>query len=167
MFDLKMEFDKRYIPVTESGCWLWVGNSRHDGYGIMSLGRGGSREYAHRVSWKLHRSEVPEGFNVCHHCDVPACVNPEHLFIGSQADNLADMTNKGRRKAEGAPGERNCNAKLSAENVAWIRRVYADGRGRDACLSGGRYSGRQLAKHFGVHIRTISRIIREVSWRRG
>ncbi len=165
MFDLQAEFDKRYIPVTESGCWLWIGRSAYYGYGVMPLGRRGAKELAHRVSWRIHRGVIPKGLNVCHHCDVTACVNPEHLFIGTQSDNLSDMTKKGRRKSPGAPGERNCKAKLSIEDVSWIRSVYFDARGKRVSIPPGHYSGRQLSEYFGVDVHTISRIIRGIRWK--
>lgn len=165
MIDAKHEFSKRYVPVTESGCWLWIGRSTALGYGVMPLGKRGARELAHRFSWRMHYGDIPQGLNVCHRCDVPACVNHDHLFVGSQHENLADMTKKGRRKSLGAPGERNCKAKLSIEDVSWIRSVYFDARGKRVLIPPGHYSGRQLSEHFGVGVHTISRIIRGIRWK--
>lgn len=82
--------------VDESGCWLWraTGGRR---YGSLFVD--GRREQAHRVSWLLHRGKIPDGLHVLHKCDTPLCVNPDHLFLGTHADNMADMKAKGRARS--------------------------------------------------------------------
>lgn len=92
-------FTEKYIPVPESGCWLWIGASTASGYGQMKCGRKLHR--AHRVSWELHRGPIPEGLMVCHRCDVPSCVNPEHLFLGTAKENYRDCVEKGRSRGTG------------------------------------------------------------------
>ena len=87
-----------------SGCWLWTGSTNGCGYGQFTYN--GKLEKAHRVSWQIHHGPLPlwsghtTGICVLHRCDVPLCVNPDHLFLGTQGDNVADMIEKGRRDAQ-------------------------------------------------------------------
>ena len=85
----------RYVRKTD-GCWEWTGATQFPGYGKLGLGDGARVGYAHRISWELHYGSIPEGMEVLHRCDNPPCSRPDHLFLGSQADNLADMRAKGR-----------------------------------------------------------------------
>ena len=87
-------FAENVMPEPNSGCWLWVGVVNFFGYGQLYIN---SRYHgAHRVSWELHQGQIPIGLFVCHKCDVPSCVNPNHLFVGTQLDNMRDAKNKGR-----------------------------------------------------------------------
>jgi hypothetical protein len=165
---------------TES-CWLWIGNKHKAGYGVMQFN--GRRTMAHRVAWQLFRGPIPDGIEVCHNCpngDNPACVNPDHLFLGTHADNMADAARKGRSasgersgirmhperypKGEDHPwkrienfavGEKNTQAKLTAEQIAQIRDRYAKGG----------ITQRALAGEFGVHQVTVSKIVKGQRWR--
>lgn len=88
-------FHGKYIPEPNSGCWLWTAGVGIGGYGRLWCGAGLTR-YAHRFSYELAFGPVPSGMFVCHRCDTPACVNPDHLFLGTHRDNMRDMQQKGR-----------------------------------------------------------------------
>jgi HNH endonuclease len=84
-------------------CWLWLGYCKPNGYGSIGLGgRAEGKDYAHRVAWRLAYGAIPDGLYVCHRCDTPACCRPDHLWLGTHAENLGDMRAKGR----GATGDR-------------------------------------------------------------
>lgn len=87
-------FWSKTTPEPNSGCWLWTASLGSTGYGQISID--GRHRKAHRVSWELHNGEIPDGMCVLHRCDVPSCVNPEHLWLGDQPANLKDMWAKGR-----------------------------------------------------------------------
>lgn len=107
--------------VDASGCWLWQKAKDSRGYAHIAAGLATGPDKGHRVSYRLFKGEIPPGMLVCHHCDTPACVNPEHLFLGTVKDNSADMMAKGRHKKQSMPGNQNPNAKLTADQVAAIR----------------------------------------------
>ena len=91
---LRERFDDKTIPVTESGCLLWVGSTAKGGYGQMKIDR--RKIAAHRIAWTLKHGDIPDGMDVLHRCDVPCCVNHEHLFLGNDFDNQRDSVRKGR-----------------------------------------------------------------------
>jgi hypothetical protein len=106
------------------GCWLWIG-AKAWGYGQIK-GTGKEPLYrAHRVSWEINRGRIPHGMLVLHHCDVPACVNPNHLFIGSAKDNTQDMLAKNRHRI--IVGEQHHGTKMTDEDVREIRLMLRDG----------------------------------------
>lgn len=129
----------------ETGCWEWTAYRLPSGYGKMVIGQ--KNRLAHRVSYELYCGPIPENLQVCHHCDNPSCVNPEHLFVGTNAENVADKVAKGRQ----ARGVGNGQAKLSAADIQSIRSTEG-------------VSLRKLAKLYGVHNSQISRIRSGIKW---
>jgi hypothetical protein len=127
------------------GCWEWQGH-RSRGYGELQIGRRGAQRktLAHRISWEMHNGPIPVGLEVCHRCDNPPCVRPDHLFLGTQIDNANDMWSKGRGVVR---------AKLNVQQVVEIRRRAAAGA-----------IFRTLAQEFGVHPATIKDIVNRRRW---
>jgi hypothetical protein len=111
-------FEERYIPIPESGCWLWIGATTEDG-GYGQISQDYRRMLAHRLSWELYNGPIPEGMNVLHHCDTPSCVNPKHLFLGTQLDNAKDCWSKNRHSFP--IGELHPGSKLTEDQVKTIR----------------------------------------------
>lgn len=150
---LLQRFNGRYQVDQATGCWLWTG-SLTKGYGSIHT-VSGVPAYAHRVSYALHNPGVSmSGLVVCHRCDTPRCVNPEHLFLGTPQDNMRDAWDKGRIKLpkQRSLGERHRNAKLSDKEVAEIRDLSRHGR-----------SFASIAKQFEVSPSTISQIVKNLA----
>lgn len=137
------------VDKSKNGCWEWMAAKHPKGYGNFSLD--GKIQGAHRIAYKLYIGKIPEGLFVCHHCDNPGCVNPEHLFLGTNADNAHDRDNKER----GSYGENRPNAKLTADMVNKIRVKWMDG-----------ITMSDLGREFGVARQTISTIVHNRKWRR-
>ena len=134
------------------GCWLWTGNLNRDGYG--QINRNHTTVRAHRLSWEIHRGLIPDGLRVLHNCpggDNPGCVNPAHLFLGTDADNTADMVAKGRQSR----GERQGAAKLTDAAVRAMRAEYATGT---TTLNA-------LANKYGIHLQNVFQIIKRKAWK--
>lgn len=113
--NLQERFEAR-IEKRADGCWIISGHRTKGGYVQMRVD--GKVHYAHRLSFALYRDEIPDGLFVCHHCDVPNCVNPDHLFLGTAADNMADKVAKGRQPRGAAHGR----SKLSEDDARYILR---------------------------------------------
>ena len=146
MKDRKMMFAKKYT-VTESGCWIWHGGSNERGYGRVRYHY--KQIPAHRLAYILYRGPVADGVIVCHKCDTPACVNPDHLFLGTLQDNSRDMVAKGRHR--GPRGVRHHEAKLTPDAVREIRT--------------GALTGREYAEKFGVCEASISQVVHRMTWK--
>jgi HNH endonuclease len=145
--------------LTSSGCMLWSGSVNKDGYGRVSVG--GRPRYAHRASWVASRGDIPHGMNVLHRCDTPAYINPDHLFLGSQKDNSADMISKSRHvgefgnlKPRSFMGESNGFARATPDLVISIR--------EDAALG---VSMRDLARIYRLGRTTVRHIVNRETWR--
>ena len=134
-----------HVRIGGDGCWEWC--ARFDSHGYGKFGR----LLAHRVAWRCVRGPLAAGVFVCHRCDNRRCVRPSHLFLGTIAENTADMVAKGRQ----AKGERINTAKLSAVDVAEIRRLY-----RMTALS-----QREIAERFGIGQPHVSTLVLGRSWR--
>jgi hypothetical protein len=134
-------------------CWEWMGSRHPDGYGYIIYN--GFLARAHRVSWEIHFGTIPEGMIICHTCDNRGCVNPTHLFIGNQSDNVKDMINKGRSPCIGHGGETNVKAKLTQQDVDNIRILISEG-----------YTNKYISNKYNVAPHTISYIRHGKSWTR-
>lgn len=131
------------VDKTDS-CWLWTAG-KVQGYGMLGVGKRGNQtiKRAHRYSWEIHNGPIPDGLWVLHKCDNPSCVNPDHLFLGTDADNMKDKQHKNR-----------AGMKLTPEQVLEIRRDYAPRKN----------SYRKLASKYGVSLGLIQKIISRKQW---
>lgn len=145
-------------------CWIWIGSLNVGGYGKISRpGQGDKCLLAHRISWELYNGPIPDGLEVCHHCDNPACVRPDHLFLGTQKDNLQDAIKKGRlnpAKCNQPSGENHGRAVLTVAQVKKIKETYSQKAGRYSRL----ITQRKLAKQFNISRRTIADILSGRTW---
>lgn len=141
---LRDSVDKRFWRRVEKGIdhWIWVGGVNDKGYGLLSVGKN-KLKYAHRFSWELANEPIPEGKSVCHTCDIPRCVNPDHLFLGSHQENMKDMAVKGR------VGTR----KLSVDLVKKIAELRKSGVTR-----------KDIQKITGVKLSTLKDILSGKNW---
>ncbi len=162
-------------------CWVWTGATTYQGYGKMNIR--GVRNFTHRISWEIHNGPVPDGLWVLHKCDFTTCCRPDHLFVGTNQDNTADSTTKGRRASgerhgthtkpetlkrgdehwtnrmpEKVKGESNGFSKLTDDEVRAIRKAY----------KGDEYTNREsqqsIADRFGIHQTAVSAIVRRQTW---
>ena len=146
-----------WSKVDRSGdCWVWTG-ARRRGYGRFRVGSriDGSRTLvrATHVAWELTNGPVPDGLFVCHRCDNPPCVRPDHLFLGTALDNARDMIAKGRARHPSMAGERCGHNKLTAAAVADIRARHAAGEVQ-----------KRLAEEYGVSRATVCYIVNGRLW---
>lgn len=135
----------------DSECWNWKLSTNGVGYGMFFLS--GRRHLCHRISWTLFNGAIPAGMCVLHKCDNPNCVNPSHLFLGTQGDNMRDCIAKGRRVTVAPTGEKCHLAKLTDADVVRIRSIYRRGKATS------------IAATYGVTKCTINKIIRRNTWK--
>lgn len=133
-------FERRSFPEPNSGCWLWEGAVSSQGYGRMTFN--GKNRNAHRVLWIVTHGEPPDGQLVCHKCDVRVCVNPDHLFLGTNQDNMIDMVRKGR-----AP------AAYPVEVVRSVRQLR------------GTATHAEIGRRFGLTKTAVKSLLKGTSWR--
>lgn len=158
--DWRRSIEERCMPEPNTGCWLWLRAVDKNGYG--KIGKRSAR--AHRASFEAFHGVSPGRLFVLHHCDTPSCVNPDHLFLGTAADNAADRDTKGRHRAASGEthgtkkqpwcvsrGELHPHAILTVEDVTAIRadrRLY-----------------REIAVAHGVSVQTVCKVKNRLSWR--
>ena len=123
---LAERFWEKCEPEPNSNCWLWIGARNADGYGLIGRFRQRGSSLAHRVSYELHGG-TPGELRVLHRCDTPPCVNPTHLFLGTQRDNVWDSVQKGRARGGRLVGERNGRAKLTMAAIEELRAYRVQG----------------------------------------
>lgn len=154
---LSFTLEERFWSFIEKGesCWKWKGSKNRCGYGMIGEGR--KVVYAHDLSYRLHYGEIPATDNylgrmyILHKCDNPECTNPEHLFAGTQTDNMRDMSSKGRSTS----GEKSYSAKLTWEDAKKIREMWKSGQ----------YTQRLLSEMFDIDRSSISNIVNNKQWK--
>jgi hypothetical protein len=156
MFD--SDFEKRFHSryTRGNGCWLWSGACDQDGYGVIKYKK---RQYrVHRVMYELCNGPIPNGKVVMHTCDVPGCVRPDHLKVGTNLENTRDMVSKGRKHltigSKAQQGVLNGRARLTEEDVRKIRRRFAEGELQI-----------NLAPEFGITQGAVHKIIARRTWK--
>lgn len=135
----------------EHGCWIFLGNKERDGYGIFGHGRG-KQLRAHRASFEFYKGEITKGMFVCHSCDKPSCINPDHLFLGTAKENTQDMIKKGRKA--NCQGSNHPLAKLDELDVVLIKQQRSMGK-----------KLKEIANQFGITFQTVSEICRGKTWK--
>jgi len=141
-------------PGDSGSCWLWRGRINDGGYGVLSHSEDGKTQlFAHRLSYIIHFGEIPDGLWVLHKCDNPPCCNPNHLYAGTAQDNMDDVVERSRRTWHGQKGEFHPRAKLTEEQVRFIRsQVFRRG------------DRTRIAKRFGVSVSLVGMIINRKVW---
>jgi HNH endonuclease len=145
-YDVEKAFWERVDKKSDDECWEWKGYLTHRGYGQLKVKQ--KNVYAHRYSYELHYGRIPDNLLVCHKCDNRKCVNPSHLFLGTQKDNIHDMDKKGRRVVR--PG----TMKITRRDANEIRLLHKKG-----------ISVNELSKRYGLQPCTIRNIIAYRIWK--
>lgn len=138
-------FNRHWTPVPESGCWLWTASTGSHGYGQIMSNK--TPVLAHRASWEFNFGDIPAGMHVLHKCDRRVCVNPSHLFLGSNTDNIKDKVSKSRQ----IKGSRVPSSRLDEEKVKLV--FYSDG------------SQDSISERFGISQTQVCRIKQRKIWK--
>jgi len=143
----------KFVDKT-SDCWIWTGAKTLNGYGTIGLGsKKDGKEMSHRLSYKIHKGEIPDGMYILHSCDNPSCVNPDHLRFGTAKENTHDAMDKNRFiKPPIHVGENNPKAKITAEQAREIR-------------DNNHIKAKYYAEKYSLHISTVLRIRRGRTWK--
>jgi len=144
MKTLEERFYEKVMPEPNTGCWLWSGSLNNRGYARIHVDK--KNKLASRVSFSMHNGKINDSLLVCHSCDTPSCVNPDHLFLGTHEDNLTDCVIKGRR-----PFTQN---RLTIEDVLIIKERLKNGETQNS-----------IAKDFCVHHVSIGNIKQGKTWK--
>ena len=150
---LANRFWKKVPKNHTNNCWKWGGTIMVNGYGTLTIRP--NKYYAHRASWMINRGPIPDGLHVLHKCDNPPCVNPEHLFLGTQRDNNNDKIRKGRARGGSMKGESHPLVKMTNGKIKEIRARYK---------AGGITQG-DLASQYGMSQPGVSAIITGRLWK--
>ncbi len=145
---IRERFFSKVEICEETGCWFWTGAKTGNGYGSMHFN--GNQYIAHRLSYLIEHGSISEGMLICHTCDNKVCVNPDHLFEGTQTDNMRDASLKGRT----ASGEEHGQGKLTLKDVEAIRLLGASST----------YSQKFIGELFGVTRETVKDIVKGKIW---
>lgn len=167
----EQQIERFWNKLDRSGnCWIWTGCVRPNGYGLSLFE--GKNQGTHRIAWQIVNGVIPAGMLICHHCDVRLCCRPDHLFLGTQKENMQDCKTKGRFVQNPLPrfygdsnvsrqhpellphGEAHHSAKLTESGVQAIRFRHTQGT-----------SMGKLAREYGVSVQTVSRVIHRTLWR--
>ncbi len=148
---IKQRFWNKVCKKDSNDCWVFLGAKNSAGYGQFKFGKLGVT-LAHRASWMItHNKIIPCNMCICHTCDNPGCVNPQHLWLGTRAENNQDKANKGRAPSGKMKGENHGRSKITAQQIHRIRRSKA----KQCCL----------AEEFGISPSAISMIINRKRWK--
>ena len=154
MLDPQVRLQRLSVVDPKTGCWNWQGGKRR-GYGRLTIGSRASGDRrtvsAHRYAFEVFKGPITEGLHVCHSCDNPSCINPDHLWQGTKQENTDDRERKGRNRPP--KGEKNGAAKLTTEQVTEMRNLHSSGVGYY-----------RLSKRFGVNKKTVISAIKKITW---
>jgi hypothetical protein len=137
-------FEEKYTPEPNTGCWIWLQRMDKMGYGVAFFGPNRGGQLAHRVAYELLVGPIPEGKYLCHKCDTPLCINPQHMFIGDDSSNLRDCVRK----------ERCGTAKITNAKAVEIRQLKRTGE----------YTNKQLGEMFGIGVTAVRSVVNRRSW---